>query len=603
MQNSTLIKGFTSVVQNFCDSGVTTNTFVEDFAVKRLFKKWQRPDENIVAQLRAKAWFDWSNYDQAVNFSTLDAFCVYQDQPRLWTEVRRELKSLQLSFSAGRLSFSAGSSFEASDGANSMEEKLQNLPWTITKDCIEPFLTVLMQNRCLLECLRWRFAGLFKAGSPVVLYYKAPGKNSQRIVCESLHAFYFDSMFSKCGYEPRNLYRLMLLNVVQIVLGSRFSSVPKNNQVRRPINIEPLCNMIVQKVVGSQIRGFLCHNYGIDLDTLADTHRDRISDPELATIDLRNASDSISIGLCKFLLPPRIFEVLMACRSPYILHDGDWFPINKISAMGNGFTFELMSLLLTVISRHLDQTATVFGDDIIIHNVVADQMVDVLESIGFQVNIEKSFIDSPFRESCGAFYHDSFGYLKSFDFLWPETEHDCVVIYNKVAALSHIGVFSDLEKDLRRLIPKAMRGPEDSSKTALEYLRGKTIGSQENEHLDSYFRVKGLVPSRYSGELSDKLYRTFSLLNFRVKDSFIFLGLTSRAEEVNLQVVELLMDKHIGKYFAYMQAGGRTRNIRSWTTSWAVCKFVYVDGRVFRLRHLLSTLKQSTPIATSLDVA
>jgi len=44
---------------------------------------------------------------------------------------------------------------------------------------------------------------------------------------------------------------------------------------------------------------------------------------------------------------------------------------------------------------------SVFGDDIIIHEVLAERLMAVLHGIRAEVNLDKSFVTGPFKESCG----------------------------------------------------------------------------------------------------------------------------------------------------------------------------------------------------------
>ena len=174
-----------------------------------------------------------------------------------------------------------------------------------------------------------------------------------------------------------------------------------------------------KKESDENLRCVLRDQLRIDLDSLADTHRMRVSQPDRwATIDFRNASDSISLKVIETLFPRWFVQLLRNRRSEYILGlDGQWYKPLKLSSMGNGFTFEVMSFLLTVIARSFDQEASSFGDDVVIHPGHARDFIMRAAEIGFVVNEEKSFIGltDPFRESCGANYHKDHGYISSFD--------------------------------------------------------------------------------------------------------------------------------------------------------------------------------------------
>jgi hypothetical protein len=77
--------------------------------------------------------------------------------------------------------------------------------------------------------------------------------------------------------------------------------------------------------------------------------------------------------------------------------------------MGNGFTFELESLIFASLAFAAGagddgRTFTVFGDDIIVQTDVAAEVLALLRYCGFETNDRKTFVKGPFRESCGGDY-------------------------------------------------------------------------------------------------------------------------------------------------------------------------------------------------------
>lgn len=197
------------------------------------------------------------------------------------------------------------------------------------------------------------------------------------------------------------------------VLGSRFDMVPKNFKTHRGIAIEPEMNMFFQRGTGKVLKRFL-KRVGIDLSTQSYNQYLALVGSRtgsLVTIDLEAASDSISCVLVEFLLPRKWFEWLDLIRSKRIEIDGEFVKLEKFSSMGNGFTFELETLIfwaLTDACRELygvdDNRVAVYGDDIICHNSYASDLIEVLGLCGFRTNTEKTFLDGPFRESCGKHY-------------------------------------------------------------------------------------------------------------------------------------------------------------------------------------------------------
>lgn len=127
----------------------------------------------------------------------------------------------------------------------------------------------------------------------------------------------------------------------------------------------------------------------------------------LATIDLKSASDLISKAVVKLLMPAGWFSILNCLRTSCLEIDGKRYILERFSSMGNGFTFELETILFLAIARaassHKD-AVSVFGDDIICHLDDYSNVVLALRWFGFLLNEEKSFHSGDFRESCGGDY-------------------------------------------------------------------------------------------------------------------------------------------------------------------------------------------------------
>jgi len=87
--------------------------------------------------------------------------------------------------------------------------------------------------------------------------------------------------------------------------------------------------------------------------------------------------------------------------------DGKWVFNEKFSSMGNGFTFELETMIFwAAISSVSDGLISVYGDDLIIESAYYHDVISALDLLGFTPNGEKSFYQGKFRESCGADYWD-----------------------------------------------------------------------------------------------------------------------------------------------------------------------------------------------------
>lgn len=213
------------------------------------------------------------------------------------------------------------------------------------------------------------------------------------------------------------------------VRGNRFTTVPKDGSTDRGICIEPGANLWCQLGVGAVLKAKLAQ---IGIFTLPPTkmrgllqldtedgqpiHR-RIArsasvESSFASIDLKSASDTVSFELVRWLLPPDWFELLCSLRSPKTLIENTWVHLSKFSSMGNGFTFELETLIFLALCCSVVPDATpgenvfVFGDDILVPNGSAASCLAILTMAGFTPNPSKTFDSSAFRESCGGDYFD-----------------------------------------------------------------------------------------------------------------------------------------------------------------------------------------------------
>lgn len=198
--------------------------------------------------------------------------------------------------------------------------------------------------------------------------------------------------------------------------GNVIVTVPKNSKTDRVIAIEPGWNLWFQKGLGSMIRRRLSR-FGVNLNSQDKNqqfaHEGAFMD-HLATVDFSSASDSISSSVVRELLPYRWFQLLDSTRSKVGLNGSQPLRWNKFSSMGNGFTFELESLIFFAAALAVCEyqkihslDVSVFGDDVIIPSEAFDLYSSFCAFLGFTVNKQKSFSSGYFRESCGAHYFEA----------------------------------------------------------------------------------------------------------------------------------------------------------------------------------------------------
>jgi hypothetical protein len=197
----------------------------------------------------------------------------------------------------------------------------------------------------------------------------------------------------------------LLFGAFEFTEGNTMTVVPKNAKTDRTICYEPHLNIRLQLMVGSYLKSRLL-KAGIDLsDQSINQRRAQYASRKghLATLDLSMASDTVSVELVRELLPPDWYSLLdrLRCKET-VWPDGVSRWNQKFSSMGNGFTFELESLLFYAICSAISPSGvSVYGDDIILPADRYLPAVEALENSGFILNRTKSFSTGWFRESCG----------------------------------------------------------------------------------------------------------------------------------------------------------------------------------------------------------
>ncbi len=214
-------------------------------------------------------------------------------------------------------------------------------------------------------------------------------------------------------YYPLWAFQLVESGFPTFQVGNKVITVPKDSSTNRVIAVEPGLNLWFQKSFGDMI-GKRLQRYGVDLRYQSrnqELARKGSKDQSLTTVDLSSASDSIARSVVEELLPPRWYHALDACRSHYGTLDGSTMKWEKFSSMGNGFTFQLESLIFYAVAfcsaeYHNISTSDVsaYGDDVVLPTACLETFSEMLDFYGFVLNKNKSHSDSMFRESCGAHF-------------------------------------------------------------------------------------------------------------------------------------------------------------------------------------------------------
>lgn len=204
--------------------------------------------------------------------------------------------------------------------------------------------------------------------------------------------------------------------------------VPKTATVKRAIVTEPPLNGMFQLGLGDLLADALRKGAGIDIRDQSANQRAALYGSisgRSATIDLSSASDTVSRCLVRHLFPlswASLFEDLASSRVRLNAEvaklmggrvpEGATIELEKISSMGNGFTFPLETLIFWALaataaelwSPRSETRVLVYGDDIIVPAQTAEPLIRALRDLGFTPNVAKTFFKGNFRESCGSDY-------------------------------------------------------------------------------------------------------------------------------------------------------------------------------------------------------
>jgi len=252
---------------------------------------------------------------------------------------------------------------------------------------------------------------------------------------------------------------------VRLVHNNNIVFVPKTTMVDRTIAVEPLLNGYLQKGIDLELRDRL-KRVSIDLsDQGRNQELARLgslpAEPDpYVTIDLSSASDSISTEVVRRLLPPDWFDLLNSSRCHTYILEKTEHRYEKFVSMGNGFCFPLETLIFASVCAIYSKPGdfTVYGDDIIVRQSVASQVIKTLWQLGFRHNTGKTFLQGPFRESCGADWYAGRDVRPlTLDYAFDSVEN-VIKFYNMSKRKPFWdSFFSPHREMLRELIPRSLQ--------------------------------------------------------------------------------------------------------------------------------------------------
>lgn len=248
-------------------------------------------------------------------------------------------------------------------------------------------------------------------------------------------------------------------------------TVPKNFDRDRAACLPVTWNGFFQKGLGKMIRKRL-QRFGLLTREAQEQHRvlARLGSKlgTLATLDLSGASDGISIALVQALLPASWSKHIFALREEYgMLPDGTLILWEKVSTMGNGFTFELETLLFYALACACygeGALVSLYGDDIIVPTKGVDTLIGVFSLCGFEFNREKTFTMGPFRESCGGHYFNGVDVKPFYIRNLPSCYSDVINLHNDIVryhrAYPSQGMdYHGIWRVCRDIVPREAWGP------------------------------------------------------------------------------------------------------------------------------------------------
>lgn len=218
---------------------------------------------------------------------------------------------------------------------------------------------------------------------------------------------------------------LLRPGVLKMSPGAVLDCVDKDAETKRIILKEPELNGYFQRGVGGVIRKRL-RSYripGLEMLDGIDLNRTGSLNASLAcagsahgmigTVDGKQASDSITLSAVEFFCTPEWYRMIRMTRSDWAVTPWGRVKLQMVGGMGNGFTFELESVIFYSIGLACAERSSIpcaqalvsiHGDDLVVPSDVYNEVHAAYSRLGVVVNESKTFCTGPFRESCGGHY-------------------------------------------------------------------------------------------------------------------------------------------------------------------------------------------------------
>lgn len=209
----------------------------------------------------------------------------------------------------------------------------------------------------------------------------------------------------------------------QLVSADKLLFVFKGIDSLRSIGAQPTLNVALQLGTDVVMKRALAR-VSVDLsDQSWNQHLARYGserweeDDPYCTLDKSSASNLVARELIGMTFPAGWALLLNKLRvSQYVApkeFGGGTFTYEMYAGMGNGTTFSVESALFAALAYASSDAAdvtsfirkrefAVYGDDVILRRAHARRYMALAQYLGFRFNTKKTFLEGPFRESCGA---------------------------------------------------------------------------------------------------------------------------------------------------------------------------------------------------------
>lgn len=192
------------------------------------------------------------------------------------------------------------------------------------------------------------------------------------------------------------------------------TTVPKSYKTNRVIVPNTVIGAMYSYGLGRMIETRLA-SVGLNIRTLQKKHglyaKLASKTGHLVTADLSKASDLFTTAMVNALVPRDWFNALKRGRIKNVAVGKKVIHLTSFMAMGIGYTFTLETLIFYAILKSIAQLTnvkgliSVYGDDLIYPKALHKYVAVLFPKLGLRLNADKTFVDLPFRESCGSDFY------------------------------------------------------------------------------------------------------------------------------------------------------------------------------------------------------